>query len=232
MKKYLFIALSFAAFKTYAQDCAGYYYMQGNKTIEMTMYKNNGDEHGKRITKISGVATSGSTMTSVATTEVLDKKGKTVSTGTNKMECTGGVFKCDIKVNIPESQQKQIDRTDGAAKADNVYVEYPASMKVGDVLKDAVMHMDMTTNTNNGSRGIDETVDMSITNRKVVAKESVTSPAGTWECFKITATSRIQIKMAGIGFPMTFDITEWFVPGFGIVKTESKYGTTLITSIK
>jgi hypothetical protein len=148
------------------------------------------------------------------------------------MECTGGVFKCDIKVNIPEEQQKQIDRGNGVAKAENVYVEYPADMKVGDNLKDAVLHMDMTTNTGNGSNGIDETVDMSTTNRKVVAKESVTSAAGTWDCFKITSTSRIQIKMMGIGFPMSFEVTEWFAPGFGVVKTESKHGQTLITSIK
>ena len=232
MKKYLFVALTLGAFAAKAQDCAGYYYMQGNKTIEMTMYKSNGKEHGKRITKISNVSTSGNTMTSTANVEVLDKDGKTISTGSNKMECTGGVFKCDIKVNIPEAQQKQIDKGNGSAKAENVYVEYPADMKVGDVLKDANMHMDMTTNVGSGGQGMDQTVDMNITNRKVAGKESVTSPAGTWDCFKITSNSKMQIKTMGIGFPMSFDVTEWFAPGFGVVKSESKYGQTLITSIK
>ncbi len=31
---------------------------------------------------------------------------------------------------------------------------------------------------------------------------------------------------------MQLDDTEWFAPGFGVVKTQSKYGETAITSIK
>jgi hypothetical protein len=36
----------------------------------------------------------------------------------------------------------------------------------------------------------------------------------------------------GIGIPMNFDVTEWFAPGFGVVKTESNGGTTQVTAIK
>ena len=36
----------------------------------------------------------------------------------------------------------------------------------------------------------------------------------------------------GIGIPVSTDVTEWFAPGFGIVKTESKGGGTAITAIR
>lgn len=36
----------------------------------------------------------------------------------------------------------------------------------------------------------------------------------------------------GIGVPFNIEGTEWFAPGFGIVKTESKHGRTAITAIK
>jgi hypothetical protein len=36
----------------------------------------------------------------------------------------------------------------------------------------------------------------------------------------------------GVGIPVNIEGTEWFAPGFGIVKTESKHGSTAITSIK
>jgi hypothetical protein len=36
----------------------------------------------------------------------------------------------------------------------------------------------------------------------------------------------------GIGVPMSFDGIEWYAPGFGVVKTESKNGGTAITAIK
>ena len=73
---------------------------------------------------------------------------------------------------------------------------------------------------------------MDMTNRSVQAKEKVTSPAGNWDAFKITYHSKIKMKIAGIGIPVNTEVTEWYVPDFGIVKTESKYGSTLITAIK
>jgi len=36
----------------------------------------------------------------------------------------------------------------------------------------------------------------------------------------------------GIGMPFNIDGTEWYAPGFGVVKTESKNGGTAITAIK
>ena len=88
----------------------------------------------------------------------------------------------------------------------------------------------MTMEVNNN--GMQQTLTMNVTNRKVEGKESITTPAGTWDCFKITSKSKIHMKMGPIGVPMNFDSTEWFAPGFGVVKTESKHGETLITSVK
>jgi hypothetical protein len=42
----------------------------------------------------------------------------------------------------------------------------------------------------------------------------------------------MKIKTMGIGVPLNMDATEWFAPGFGVVKTQSKYGETAITAIK
>jgi hypothetical protein len=36
----------------------------------------------------------------------------------------------------------------------------------------------------------------------------------------------------GIGIPINADVTEWYAPGFGVVKTESGGGKTEITAIK
>jgi hypothetical protein len=42
----------------------------------------------------------------------------------------------------------------------------------------------------------------------------------------------MKIKTMGIGMPMNIEGTEWFAPGFGVVKTQSKQGGTEIVSIK
>jgi hypothetical protein len=48
----------------------------------------------------------------------------------------------------------------------------------------------------------------------------------------------MKIKMGGIGIPMNMKTTEWFVPNFGIVKTETfnkkgkLVGSSLLTKLK
>jgi hypothetical protein len=68
--------------------------------------------------------------------------------------------------------------------------------------------------------------------RTVVARESVTTPAGTWNCFKIvnkTTTTITGYKMA----PFTMETTEWYAPDFGIVKFQLGGGlTTEITALR
>jgi hypothetical protein len=80
--------------------------------------------------------------------------------------------------------------------------------------------------------GMQQTLTLVVSDRKVEGKESVTTPAGTWECFKISGKNKITMKMGPVGIPMNIESTEWFAPGFGVVKTESKSGSTLITVVK
>jgi len=187
----------------------------------MTVTNNKGKEAGKMTYKISNSQKTGSSVSATVNTEFVDSKGKTISTGTNNVKCENGVMKMDMKVFIPAAQ------TAGSATGSDFYLEYPATMNAGDQLKDGHLAMDAES-----SGGIKSSVEIDITNRKVEGKESVTTPAGTWECYKITAKNKITSRIAGIGIPINMDVTEWFAPGFGIVKTESKTGKTEITSIQ
>lgn len=223
MKYLLTLVCLIAVTALHAQDCKNYYYTQNNKTVEMTLYNKKGVVAGKNVYHVSNVKSSGSSVTSDVNSEMFDKKGKSIAKSMMTVQCNGGVMMLDMKMFIPQQQSEQF-KTE--AKANNVFIEYPASMKAGDMLKDANMNMEITNN------GMQQTLTMNITNRKVEGKESITTPAGTWECFKITSKSRIHMKMGPIGIPMNMETTEWFAPGFGIVKTESKNGVeTLITAV-
>jgi hypothetical protein len=96
-------------------------------------------------------------------------------------------------------------------------------MKAGDALPDGIMNLDIQQDN-----GMKTNVDVKITDRKVELQESVTTPAGTWNCFKISYHSAIKIAIMGIGIPIKADITEWFAPNFGVVKTESSKGSTTV----
>ena len=99
-------------------------------------------------------------------------------------------------------------------------------MNTGDNLKDG--HMEIETE----SKGMLQTITLDVINRKVIGKEKITTSAGSWDCYVITNNTKLKIKTMGIGVPMNMDVTEWFAPGFGMVKTKSKFGETVLTAIR
>lgn len=206
------------------QDCNNYYFLQNNKTIEMTIYNKKGDANGRQVYTVSNVTNSGGSTSATVNSEMFDKKGKSIAKGHSQIVCNSGVMMLDMTMQLPQQQQEQFAKAD--VKADKIYIEYPANMNVGDHLKDATL--DMTIDNN----GMKQNINMVTSDRTVAGKESVTTTAGAWDCYKITYKSKIAIKTMGIGVPFNIEGTEWFAPGFGIVKTESKYGGTAITAIK
>lgn len=190
----------------------------------MTIYNKKGDASGKQVYTVSDVTSNGTGATATVNSELFDKKGKTIAKGHSEIVCKSGVMMLDMTMQLPQQQQEQFAKAD--VKADKIYIEYPPTMKVGDNLKDATLNMTID------NAGMTQTVNMVTSDRKVEAKESVTTPAGTWDCFKISYKSKITIKTMGIGIPVNVEGSEWFAPGFGIVKTESKHGGTALTAIK
>jgi len=214
---------------SFAQDCRAYYFLQNNKTIEMTITDTKGKPSGKVVYTVSEVTNSGGVVNAKVKTETLDKKGKSIATGNSNMACENGMMKIDMKMNIPipKDGKTDADGVNASAKTEDMFIEYPYSMKEGDQLKDAHCVMNIETQT-----GMPQKLTMDITNRKVEGKEKITTPAGSWDCFKITSHSKIKMEVMGIGVPIQSDQSEWFAPDFGVVKSSSTHGGTEITSIK
>jgi hypothetical protein len=207
-----------------AQDCARYLFLQKNKMIEMTIYNKKGEPSGRQVYQVSDVNTSGGVTSANLNSELFDKKGKSAAKASSVVRCNGGVMMIDMKMMMPQQQAEQFGNVE--AKADNFYLEYPAGMHAGETLKDGNLTMDINHS------GMNQTLNMLISDRKVEGQESVTTPAGTWDCLKISYKCKIGVKTGPINIPFNFEGMEWYAPGFGVVKTQSKHGGTEITSIK
>jgi len=223
---FLLLALPLAGF---AQDCKNFFYLTNNAQVEMTMYDKKGKQSGLTTWKISNVKKTGTGYESTINTNMKDEKGRDLASGTGTYRCENGVLKADARMSLPQ-QNANTYNTD--AKLESAYIEYPAKMTEGQSLKDVDFKMDVQTN------GMASNVSFKETNRKVTTKESITTPAGTWDAYVITYDGFFRTQVAGIGIPITISGKEWFVPGFGLVKTETYnkggklMGSTLITSIK
>jgi hypothetical protein len=226
LMKLLLLALltATAANQSNAQSCTSFYYMQNNKTVTMSLTNGKGKETGKYIYKVSDVKTEGSALNSTVESSVLDDKGKKIGGSMAHMRCIGGVYYSDMKMMMPPQQAGQMKDIDATSKFS---LEYPAAMQVGEALKDGGFIADIAS-----GNGMDMEMEMEVSERKVEGEESVTTAAGTWKCYRIHANIKIITRIAGVGVPMNMATTEWFAPGFGIVRSESKWGKTELVSIQ
>jgi hypothetical protein len=89
-------------------------------------------------------------------------------------------------------------------------------LSVGQTLKDGFIEMKVSTQP-----GFGMNTTITINNRKVESKETVTTPAGTFDCFKISYNINAQTKMMGMNMNNLMKAEEWVSEGVGVVKTSS-----------
>jgi hypothetical protein len=232
MKKiFLSVVSLLSLYFSMGQDCKTNLYMTDNAKLQMTVYDKKGKTSGVQNITISNVKKTGDAYESTVANSFADDKGKVISNASGTYKCSGGMLSADIKMFMPQEQMGKMGEAEAGLQP--VYLEYPSSPTVGQTLKDA----DFTMTIKNG--GMSSSIAFKEENRKVEAKESVTSPAGTWEAYVISYDANMKIKMGPIGMPgMNFHVKEWYVPGMGVVKSESYnkggdklLGSTLLTSI-
>ncbi len=189
----------------YAQDACSVYYpfKQGTK-FEMTNYNKKGKTES--VIKYSISKIEGNTATVDAA--VFDNKNKEITSTSYDMTCEGNSISIDFKSLISPEMLQQYKDMDVDVSGTNI--ELPNDLDIGKKLKDANMVMTI----NMGAMNMNITMD--IVNRTVDAKENITTPAGTFNCFALSYDS--QIKM---GIKTSFTIKEWIAEGVGVVKTES-----------
>jgi hypothetical protein len=229
MKKIIFFGMFCIPFMTgvSAQDCNIYYPAAVNAELEYKQFNQKGVLAGSSVQKITDVKqTAGSTEISV-TSENFDAKGKSLGSLQLKARCEGGIFYIDMKNYM--SQQSMESYGDMEMTIEGGNLEMPSSMKAGDVLKSGELKMSFS---GEGMPPMGMTI--SVTNRKVEAVENITTPAGTFECYKISfdiATTMMMMNIKAKGM-------EWFSKGVGMVKSESYTadgklaGSTQLTAIK
>jgi hypothetical protein len=228
MKKSILI-LTFCCFSyagVLAQDCPTYYPDMVNAQLEYKHYDKKGGLAGSSIQKVTDIKKSaGSTEISV-TVESFDAKGKSQGSANLKARCTGGVYYIDMKNYM--NQQSMESYKDMEMKIEGGNLEMPSSMKAGDILKNGDMKMSFS------SSGMTiMTMTINISNRKVEVVENLTTPAGTFECYKISfdvATKMmVNVKTHGV---------EWLAKGVGMVKSETYstdgklLGSSVLTALK
>ncbi len=195
--------------KLAAQDCSAFFPFEKGASMEYTFYDAKGKVTSTSNQKIVIVDDAGAEgLTAQVEAVMSDKNGKEQSKGNYKVTCKDNTIFMDITAMMPQMSQS-LSSLEVQMNGDQV--QLPSKMSAGQALPDA--HLEIKA----GSGGVNlMKITIDITERKVEGKESVTTPTGTYEAFKISYLTTTKTLLS-----KSFKTISWYAPKVGMVKQET-----------
>ena len=193
-----------------AQDnCSKFYPMTEGVSMEYTNYNKKGKVEGISSYQITETNTEGNTTNATMAIILKDEKGKEIYNTDYKLSCTGNMVTLDYESLLSSDMMKQYGEMDIEISGNDI--EIPNDLSVGQNLNDANVTMKI------GMGGINMNIAVDMLNRKVEKKESVTTPAGTYDCYVVYSENQSKMMMANQVYPSRV----WLAEGVGMVKQET-----------
>lgn len=193
------------------ENCSKYYPMNEGSSFEYTMYNKKGKIDGVTSYTITEVSTNGGATSATFDMKFTDKKGKEVYNSDYAITCSEDGIRIDYKSLFPSQMMKQYEDMGLEMDISGTDIQLPNDLSVGKELDDANVSVAMSMS------GIKMNISVDQTNRKVENKESVTTPAGTFDCYVITETA----SSTAMGATQETVNKLWLAEGVGMVKQES-----------
>lgn len=231
MKKNLFtLLMCFLGLAAYSQ-CNNYYNIKEGVVFEIENYNAKDKKEGRVLNKVSYYRQTGDNFEATIHTTVFDKKDKELHQGEYKMVRNDGVLLIDMSKFIPEEMLKAFEG--GEIEVIGDQLEIPSSLSVGQKLNDGNLMVKMATGP-----GMSMSMNISIDDRKVEGKETIETPAGTFECYKISYNINSKTNMLGMNINNAMRSVDWISLGKGVVKSSvynnkgSLVGYSLLTKFE
>lgn len=193
----------------FGQNCSQYYPMEEGATFQYTNYDKKGRTEGIADYKITEVVTNEGTTQATMSIALTDEKGKEIYNTSYSFSCTNNKVSIDYESLLPESMIDQMG--DMEMEITGTDIELPNNLEVGQVLPDANVTLTMSV------AGMNMKTVVNILNRKVEKKETITTSAGSFDCFVIYSDNQTQ----AMGINKTFPSRLWLAEGVGMVKQET-----------
>lgn len=206
-------------------QCNAYKMFNSGAMLEMAHYDKKGklsSTTSQKVIEVSDIA--GGKKAEIVST-ITDDEGEEIYKGDVEVNCKNGALYISIQSMLNNDQFKSFN--DMEVKIDDTMLEYPNNLSTSSNLQDGKFRAEVYSGTMKIM-----TMVIEFTGRKVLGKETITVPAGTFDCFKITYTSKMKALLS-----FTSDVTEWYSPEVGIVKSENSkngksQGYSVLTKFK
>ncbi|MGI9546518.1 MAG: TapB family protein [Flavobacteriaceae bacterium] len=207
MKKIFFTLLTalFCFYGSVAQNgCSKYYPFEQGTKFQITSK----DKNDKPTAVIDYVVKESDGNTALLAYEMHDDKGELVLASEYGISCENDGISIDFNSLAAPGMMEQYKDMEIDVSGTNLFL--PNNLSVGQTLPDADLLMNVSLNP------INMKMTVRIFDRKVEGEETVTTPAGTFDCVILTQST--ESKM---GVKVSSSSREWYAPKVGMVKQES-----------
>ncbi|MEI6122292.1 MAG: hypothetical protein WCQ95_01560 [Bacteroidota bacterium] len=203
------IISTISVFALKAQDCVCYSPTNVGAKLEITNYDAQGVVTGSSLQTLIKKEITGNETRITFSSQRIKTNPEKDSVSTYDYYCKAGVFYVDMnkivepfKANLNNSMELTFSAID---------LQIPGNLKVGDELPKSSVIITITS----GKLPIMK-YSISMVNRKVAAIETITTSAGSFECYKITYDNKSSMK-----FEVLHKCADWFAVNVGIIKSET-----------
>lgn len=206
------ILFTFYSTSIFSQSCNSYYFLEeGTRWVTETFDKN--DQFAtKSVKTVSETGFSEGVFTGKMKGEVFDNMGQQIGTLDYEVKCQDGNFLVSMNSFLNPEQMGAYENME--VEIDGDFLQLPSDLHPGMTLPNASVAIKMKKS------GIEMmSLTILIFDRQVEKFESITTPAGTFNCAKIVYG--VQSKM-GQAIPINVKTSgaEWLAKGTGMVKSE------------
>ncbi|MER2997293.1 TapB family protein [Pontibacter populi] len=211
-----------------AQECSGYYMLNNNAEYELINYDKKDKLTGRVHYKVTSVNSSPTKTEANIHSKIYDEKGKLATEGDYTVTCQNGSILIDMRSMMNPGMLAAYKDMDVKMHGDQI--NYPSTLTAGQKLEDGTFTIDVLDKQSGQAL---TSIVMNITERIVGDKENINVPAGAYNAYKINQEMEMQTKAMGMSMPATrIQTVEYFVPGVGMVRSESyKNGKLLSYSV-
>lgn len=208
-------------------NCSNNIWFRKGAKVNTSSYDGQGNEIARSVTTVAKVFTNGNMTISELEMKNTDKDGANEKVSKASYKCDGKIFYMDMSGLVPGGKQTTEIETSG--------LELPFAVSVGDTLPDSDYTIVMRADGNVRK------IKSHIKERKVESKETVRTPGGSFDCYKISSEIETELDMPGLDEKSKKVMEEvkkkmgknrmimWYAPEITIVKMEFHMGEKLVS---
>jgi hypothetical protein len=194
-------------------QCNSFFPLKENVRYEYELFDRKEKMTGKMSHTLKNVSGSGDNMSATLIQDLYDpKKDDKISSSELSWKCVNGVLHFDMKsmtLAMDNGQEMNMGETGMSLDVTGDQLDLPSELSVGQTLKDVTYTIKMSMGT---MTLMNRT--FYVTDRKVESQENVTTPAGTFNCYKMTFVTSDEK-----GRNTTSAV--WYAKDAGMIKSEN-----------